>query len=312
MRRLVVVVLLAATTAACAGPAPKLTFGGKSVPVNVSFGKPAPDDPRAPTVPFVMAPALGGVGGVPVAEPRQKGVRILETLEEGPAAVNECGEHDARIAPAEEATRGLGPPPPDGDYPFRLAGTIDLQGIKGGLTRTVKNLGPQVDGTHAFTVRTNVFDVDQVWEFSTRPTLEGRVPGFVGLKSVEAVGRGMDGRPSFSTAKPLTLMPLDASDAAEFQDTTVDPTTGTTFAVTGKIIGKAQVWACGANIDTWQVKIAQRVANPLQVVTADITYWFATQYGGLIVQEAVSWTGTVGSVPFKGDYLATISKVPGT
>lgn len=309
MRR--VALVLALTTAACGGPQPELSFGGKSVPVNVSFGKPAADDPRAET-PFVLAPVLGGVGVVPVAEPKPKRAPRIDELP--PLAPSTgCGPEDARITPEAEATRELSQAPvPAGEYPYRLEAKVDGKEYKGDFVRTVSDLGPSAGGAiRSFSVKTTALGVTQEWVYETRATLD-RVPGMVGLRSVSTSGQGIDGNPSFSGAKAVTLLPLDASAAATFEDATTDPRTATTFKVSGRVVGKDQVWACGANIDAWQVAITQEVVTPLQRISAEITYWIATQYGGMVVQESVAWTGTAGLTPVDGYYTATINKVPGT
>jgi hypothetical protein len=308
MRRGAVALLLMAS--ACGGPQPELSFGGKAVPVNVSFGKPAADDPRAET-PFVLAPVLGGVGVVPVAEPKPRRVPRVDDLP--PLAPSTgCGPEDARITPAAEATPELSEGEvPGGDYPYRLEAKVDGKEYSGDFVRTVEDFGTRLDGTRAFTVRTTALGVEQEWVYETRPTLD-RVPGMVGLRSVSTSGQGVDGRPSFEGAKAITLLPLDAAAAATFEDATTDPRTATTFKVSGRVVGKDQVWACGANIDAWQVAIIQDVVTPLQRISAEITYWIATQYGGMVVQESVAWRGMAGITEVEGYYTATINKVPGS
>lgn len=311
MRRLALV-LLAVSTAACGGPQPELSFGGKSVPVNVSFGKPVADEPRVADTPFVLAPVLGGVGVVPVAPSKPKRAAVTDELP--PLAPSTgCGPEDARITPEAEAGRSLSETPvPAGDHSFRVEAKVDGKEYAGDFTRTVSDLGPSAGGAiRAFSVRTTALGVTQEWVYETRPMLD-RVPGMVGLRSVSATGRGIDGNPSFSGAKAVTLLPLDASAAATFEDATTDPRTATTFKVSGRVVGTDQVWACGANVDAWQVAITQEVVTPLQRIRSEITYWIATQYGGLVVQESVAWKGMAGLTPVDGYYKATINKVPGT
>ncbi|MDQ1445005.1 MAG: hypothetical protein QOI20_1469, partial [Acidimicrobiaceae bacterium] len=305
--------LVAAATSACGGPKPSLSFGGKSVPVNVSFGKPSPDDPRAPDVPFVLAPVLGGVGVVPVAEPVRKRNGTAPVFEDPlpvPQPVVACPVDDQVTPPKLEATRTLGGAPPAGDYTYRIDGVVEGKSVVGSFSRRVQDSSATPDGQVMFKLVSDVLGVKTTATYQSSPT-NGRVPGSVGLKAVSATGRGIDAQPSFNAPKPVTLLSLDATVGATWTDTTVDPLSATTFTVNGKVLAKSKVWACTGHIDAWQVVISQDVDTPLQQVHSEITDWIATQYGGLIVQESVVWHGKAGADDVAGQYTATINQVPG-
>jgi len=310
-RRAAVVALALACSlvgAACGGPEQKVSFGGKAVAVNVSFGNPAPDDPRAPKKPFVLGPVLGGVGVVPVEAPRTRRPSGGGPLPPPPPPP-ECPAADIVKPPVDEATRHLGPAPGAGDLSYRIDGRVDGAEVKGEFTRTVSDVVSDANGVR-FKVSSDVLGVTSTHSFVSQPARD-RVPGSVGLAAVSAEGRGIDNRPSFTSPKPLILLPLDATVGQQWADAATDPLTATTYTVAGTVIGKSRVWACGENVDAWQVKITQRVVTPFQTVESDITDWIATQYGGLIVQETVSWTGSAGGVEVRGEYTATINEVPG-
>jgi hypothetical protein len=313
MRRLTIVLMALTTTAACAGPKPALSFGGKAVPVNVSFGKPGPDDPRAPTVPFVLGPVLGGAGVVPVASPPHKGRAALTPDPLPLAPVETCpaaDPTDVNAQPRTEAGRDLGPAPNAQTIGYRVDGRFLGTAFSGVIERGIVHPTTAANGNTAFSVESTALGVKTTADYAgTQPA--GQVPGSVGLSGITADGRGIDARPSFHAPKPVTLMPLPATLAATWNDATVDPLTATTYKVSGTVVGKSRVDACGQFVDAWQVTISQDVDTPFQQIHSEITDWIATQYGGLIVKESVSWSGLAGTQQVAGDYTATVDKDPG-
>lgn len=309
MRRAALGLLVAVLGAGCGGPEATVSFGGKAVAVNVSFGNPSPEDPRAPKKPIVLAPVMGGVGVVPVEAPKKPRTGG-GPLPPPPPPVVECPAVDLVRPPVDEAPRFLDGAPPARALSYRIDGRVGGQAVKGAFTRVVRDVERSADGSVRFVIESTVLDVKTTQRFASRPAFD-RVPGAVGLAAVEAEGRGIENRPSFqSGAKPLTLMQLDATVGAQWADAVTDPLSATTYTVAGTVIGKGRVWACGENIDAWQVKLTQRVVTPFQAIDSEITNWVATQYGGLIVQETVSWTGNAGPLEVKGEYTATINEVP--
>jgi hypothetical protein len=317
MRRLAAVMAVAVLAAGCSGPHAPLTFGGKAVPVNVSFGKPAANDPRAPAVPFALGPVPGGLGVVPVASLRVGNVYPDPLPIDGPDAppCPTADPRDVRAQPRLAAGRDLSGAPADGRLLYRIDGAFDNSGhgpeaFRGTIARTVKVTAHNPDGSIDFAVTTDALGVTSTAAYAGRQA-NGNVPGQVGLASVKATGKGIDAQPSFSAVKPVTLMQLQPTPGLTWTDSTVDPLTGTTYAVNGKVLAKDRVDACGVFVDAWKVALSQDVETPFQQIHSEITDWFATQYGGLIVQELVSWHGTAGIDDVQGQYTATVDKDPG-
>lgn len=311
-----VLLVLALVAAGCGGPKPKLTFGGKAVPVNVSFGKPGEDDPRS-RVPTELAPVPSGFGVIPVPVGRQTTfVTEPPPPPAGPpkALCRIADPTDPKDLPKTEAGRDFGGPPKNGVLPFRVDGSYTEDGDKveyrGVLTRVVSNARTEPDGSIHFTVGTFGGKVAATSDYvSTQAT--DRIPGAFALASISATGADLEGRPTFKAVKPLTQMQMRPTPGLAFNDASTDPLTGSAYTVSGKVIGKSRVDACGQLIDAWQVTLEQRFVTPLQRVESQVNYWVATQYGGLIVKEAVHYTGTAGTTEFQGAYEASVLKDPG-
>lgn len=315
-RVLPVVLALALVAGGCGGPQPKLTFGGKAVPVNVSFGKPGEDDPRS-NQPFVLAPVLGGVGVIPVAEERPTTKITQPAPPPPPPPLVFCPQADPTDPadlPKAEAGRDFAGAPKLGLLPTRIEGkyTVNdkVEQFKETIQRFVFSSNTEANGTIRFGVFTQARGVSATSSYVSTQAAD-RVPGSFGLDSIQTEGRGIDGRPSFRSPKPLTLMQMRPTPGLTWTDATTDPLSGAAFTVSGKVIGKSRIDACGQLVDAWQVALTQTVVTPLQRIDSEITYWVATQYGGLIVQESVSWRGTAGTDTVSGDYVATVNKDPG-
>lgn len=324
LRALAIAALALAVAGACTGPEPRLSFGGKAVAVNVAFGNPDPDDPRAPEEPTELRPVGGGVGVVPVL-PSSRRAESAERPPEpsAPPATTTttaarpltvaCPPQDPFLFPAE-ATRQVDAPAPEGTYPFRVTGSSTVgeeeEPLGGTIEKVVEHAEAHDDGSLSFEVVTTLADVTTRESWVVQPAAD-RVAGHVGLAAVEAQGRGIDQTPSFTALKPVKLLQLKPEPGLAWQDATSDPLTGTVFSYDAEVVGKGRINACGAPIDAWEVKATQRVVTPNQDVTSTRTTWFATQYGGLIVQEAVTWSGRAGVEDVSGEYTATINQVPG-
>lgn len=314
-----VVLVMALVVAGCGGPKPKLSFGGKAVPVNVSFGKPGPDDPRS-QVPIELAPVPSGFGVVPVPVGRQTTfVTEPPPPPAGPpkALCRIADPTDPNDLPKTEAGRDFAGPPKNGVLPFRVDGSYAEDGedgdkieYRGVLTRVVSDARTEPDGSIRFTVGTVGGAVNTTATYVSTQAND-RIPGAFALESLEANAADIEGRPSFKAAKPLTQMQMRPTPGLAFNDASTDPLTGSAYTVSGKVIGKSRVDACGQLVEAWQVTLTQRFVTPLQRVDSEVNYWVATQYGGLIVKEAVHYSGTAGRTEFEGTYEASVLKDPG-
>jgi len=313
---------VAAGGTACAGPKPSVSFGGKAVPVNVAFGRPGPDDPRAPTASAVLTPVPGGMGVIPVAADqaaRYPGPTPPAALRVVTSACPTANPADVNAQPKTEAGRDLGGPPKNGVVAFKATGKYQVgtksESYDAFIFRQVIDATTASDGTIHYKVATispgAVSTASYVGTQASNTQGGVEVPGSVALQSIDAVGSGIDTRPSFNAPKPVTLMPLRPTPGQTFSDATFDPLTGTAYSVNGTVVGKDRVDACGQFVDAWKVQISQNVDTPNELVHAETTYWFATQYGGLVVKQAESDTGSTQGVSFSADFVLTATKDPG-
>jgi hypothetical protein len=314
---------LALVAGACAGPKPSVSFGGKAVPVDVAFGKPGPDEPGAPQGPVVLAPVPGGMGVIVV--PADEATTSVPPPPHAPPTPAFCPTADPTSLasqPKTEAGRDLGGPPKPQVLAYRIRGKVDIPTLKTAydafIFRVVSDASTASDGTIHYSVKTlspNVTSTATYVGTQAQVTQGGvEVPGSVALQSVKANTTTLDYTPSFNGSKAVTLLSMRPTPAKTWNDTTFDPLTQTAFKVSGTVVGKDRVDACGQFVDAWQAQISQDVDTPTQRIHADITDWFATQYGGLIVKESVSWSGTAGTAGsdrVSGNYVATVTKDPG-
>src|SRR5205823_3894165 len=134
--------VLAVVPAACAGPKPKLDFGGKAVPINVAFGKPKDGEPGSVAGPSTVEVVPGAIGVVPVPRPavsRPAGSAAPPTTATPPTTVDfgsaappsdPCPEAGPFAFPRADADTQVRAVAPEGDYPFRVRASTTINGNK--------------------------------------------------------------------------------------------------------------------------------------------------------------------------------------
>ena len=318
--------VLAVVPAACAGPKPKLDFGGKAVPINVAFGKPKDGEPGSVAGPSTVEVVPGAIGVVPVPRPavsRPAGSAAPPTTATPPTTIDfgsaapppdPCPEAGPFAFPRADADTQVRAVAPEGDYPFRVRASTTINGNKssseGEFIRRVTNSKATGDGSFSFDVTsTSGADVETIQHFvATTPT--DKVPGQIGLAGIES-HRKPNSYSFSSAAKPLKLMQLKADRQVAWDDVASDPTTGTAVTYHGAIVDRGRVDACGQPVDSWKVTATEQVVTPNQNLVFTVATYFATQYGGLIVGEDFSYSGTVGTDNVQGEYHATVNRDPG-
>ena len=307
---------LALGTTGCAGPKPQIDYAGKAVPINVAFGKPPAPKGASPVPGTVLAPAPGGVGVVPLVPGISLGPSVSDTAAPTapPAPVVACPAQDPFKFPRREATNLVTTSVPEGAFPFRINGSFTVNGKKTPYTQifveTVKRLEPDPAGRSRFTVQYTLLGVPYTLTYSVTAPSDPALPGEVGLASI--VRDSTDGSgASFTPAKPLRLLQLRAEAGVSWTDATADALSGSSATVNGSIIGKAKVNACGQPVEAWKTQVSQRIVTPGQDVTATRTLYFSTGYGGLLVGEEVSYSGTAGGDTISGASTSTINVDPG-
>lgn len=317
--------LVAVAVTGCAGPEPRVDFGGKAVPINVAFGKSASDaasPPRA-AVP-VLQPGPGGVGVILVL-PGFPGLRPPALVPPAPGAVTPvvpvapsaalpaaCPAQDPLAFPQREATNVVTGEVPEGAFPYRGTGSFTVNGKKtpfsGTDLKTVKRLEPDAVGRDRYSMSFRVLDVPFTVTYVVQLPVEA-VPGEIGLGST--VQDSTDGSgASFRPVEPLRLLQLRAERGASWTEASSDPLSASSGTVEGTVVDKVRLNACGKPVEAWKSVVTQRIVTPGQDITATRTLFFGTGYGGLLLGEQVSYTGTAGGDDVSGESTTTINVDP--
>ena len=328
----IVLALVAVAVTGCAGPEPRVDFGGKAVPTNVAFGKPKSDAPPSPgTAVPVLQPVPGGVGVVPVvpgffpvrpAAPEAPAPGATApgapaapppSAPAAPAAPAACPAQDPLAFPTREATNVVTGEVPEGAFPYRVTGSFTVNGTKtpysGTDVQTVKRLEADAAGRARYSMSFRALDVPFTVTYAVQQPVEA-VPGEIALAAT--VQDSSDGTgASFRPVEPLRLLQLRAERGASWTEATSDPLTASSATVEGTIVDKARLNACGRPVEAWKAVVTQRIVTPGQDVTATRTLFFGTGYGGLLLGEQVSYTGTAGGDAISGESTTTINVDPG-
>lgn len=318
-RILAVAAVLAVGATGCAGPKPRVDYAGKAVPINVAFGKPPTDKKATPAPGTVLAPAPSGVGVVPLVPGISVGPAPGPSVpgvapSVAPPVAAACRDQDPFKFPRREATNVVSDEVPEGQFPYRTSGSFTVNGKKTPYSQvvfeTVKRLDPDAAGRHRFTVHYGLLGAPYTLTYVVTPPPDPNVPGEIGLASI--VRDSTDGSgASFTPAKPLRQLQLRAEKGVRWTDATSDALSASSATADGTIVDKTRVNACGQPVEAWKAEVTQRIITPGQDVTSTRTLYFATGYGGLLVAEQVSYTGTAGGDTVSGESLTTINVDPG-
>lgn len=326
-RRCALPLLAVILTAACSGPQQRLDFGGKAVPINVAFGKPAADQsPEGEPEPALL-PVPGGVGVVPFlpgsgGAPRRPRPEQPPTVEPAaPPPVPEprpsCAPQDPFAFPRVEATNVVQGEVPEGTFPFRTVGTYTVNGEKTSydeqVVQTVRRDEPDPQGRRRFFVEYTLLGVPYTVSYAVQAPVDAvvdAVPGEIGLAAIVRESEDGNGA-SFRPTEPLRLLQLRAERGDTWTEASTDPLSGSSGTVDGVIEDKVNINACGQPVNTWKSVVTQRIVTPLQDITATRTLHFATGYGGLLVAEEVSFAGRAGADTVSGTSSMTINVDPG-
>lgn len=315
--RLALPLLLVATVTVtgCAGPKQRLDYAGKSVPINVAFGKPPAAKGATPAPGTVLQPVPSGVGVVPVVPGSGTGVSSAVPTPALPTTTPvACPAQDPLKFPRREATNVVTGDVPEGQFPYRVSGSYTDNGRKTAyeqvVFQTVKRLSPDPAGRTRFSVHYDLLGIAYTLVYVVTPPPDPSIPGEIGLESLVQNGANGDGA-SFMPAKPLRQLQLRAERGVTWTDATTDPLSASSATADGVISDKSRINACGQPVEAWKVQLTQRIITPGQDITATRTVHFATGYGGLLVGEHVSYTGTAGGGAVSGESTMLINIDPG-
>jgi len=342
MRRVVLLVpALAVAVTACSGPTTPIDIGVKNLATSFHYGlvqgvvaapnvpgaaPPPPMGPFLPSRDFTLGKPRASAPPPPIVPPA-----LCPAA--SPAAI-------IKVA----ATTIMAKPPVAASYSYRSQGSYkDNAGNAGAYptrhTRQVRNPQTLSGGEFTFQVLTTIGFQRSLTTFHYVPptpasySAAGPQPVAGLYLTADVREQGGEVKSSFTPAgRGLLLLPVPALRGQVWHSTATDPVTGVTQFVTGTIGAKKLVNACGEVVESvpvhldGDIKISQGGISPTEIdtqqdpggqevspdgglrFTAD--YFFAPQYGGLIVQDHVQTAGHLNKSNLKTDLLSTIDALP--
>ena len=331
-RHLRIALLLTALSLSACGPSAPFEAAVRAYPADVAYGsqtKPS-DSPAPPTTPLELPPGTPPlVYGAPApAHPPTfaPAATAAPTPQQCPqAAVDAVAE-----LPAEQAATV---PPAAATYAWHENGTSQVGSgaalqFPPKLTHTVGNVSvPDAAGSFTFDVTTSSGGLNGLQRVVTSYQVVPTPPtgsNLQGVSTSQAAGLYLTAMVSSDPtspqsrltrfAPPLLLLQFPAGDLPSWTTAGTDSGSGDTMTLSAAVTGHRQVDACGKLVDTWEVHATGSLSGPDQQLSLDLTYDVATQYGGIIVREKDSITGTQLSgqsmVPVTSRVEATTSVLP--
>jgi hypothetical protein len=173
----------------------------------------------------------------------------------------------------------------------------------------------QRSSTGSFTYDASERIGDTTTTTTYRVVTDGVVPDQQnGLFLVRMTYRRSDGTTArFEPTPALRLAALPLVRGTTSDQSAVDAQSQTAMSFTSTVEGKSRVYACGVALDTWTIHLTKgQLLGPDQDLSFDATYQLATQFGGIIVQDAVAFTGTDAGNGVRRANRATIATTPRT
>jgi hypothetical protein len=254
-----------------------------------------------------------------------------------PAAVN--------ALPERAVTTFVSQPPREGTYKVHRTGTFAIESavfpFQGNMPakgekeyRNVKVIAGTTDVLGNKAPDQYEYEVlERTGDNSTSRTLRVTPTAIQLVKQVTTVGGSTV---SFSPTPAITLVALGTGENDSWNSAGIDTATGTSMVVQGKIAKRENVDLCGTVYDTFVVQSTERITNVLDRYTSQTddaataataptggeagkpnTYWVATQFGGLFIQEdfhttttlTVDVAGAPVPVTLKLDYTNTFDSI---
>lgn len=301
----------------------------ESVQADITFGVKDPEKVVTPAVvaPIVDPAAVTGDAPLPptVFEPApgrssKKDLSFLPPLRAaGGSTRDSCPPAPLNAFPEKEATLNVFPDgqlPEEGLYRWRRRGSLQRDGgtvpVDAFEQRAVRNVKKVADngkgvqytfetvqprlGTDQLVVTSWFVDSNAQSRDVTSPANNARVSGGVPERGVviraisirNAAGEPVAGRTtSFPPGGGLLVLPLPIRAGERFRSAAADAISGNAIQIDGTVQRRARVDACGEIIDGWLVDATLTLGGG---ATTKYSYIVATQYGGILVQEAVDGT----------------------
>ena len=316
MRRVIGCVVAAGLLAACAPKtgvhltirnyANDVTYGDQSSP---SIPKPAPAAELMPTFPAFIQPPLAPPSLVVPSTPP-----TTFPLPAPPPKLDLCPKASPFAFPSLNAGPHVLAAPKQGIYLYRQTGSYTIDGKSGApqaqAVRSVQNIATQSNGTITF----DVADVEgqsatltsyEIMQSTGNSTTDG-------IFITQVVTKAADGTISqFAPQPAIRIMPLPAQNSQQsFQSAGVDAIHGLTEEISGTIVSRQRVDACGTVLDSWEVHVTGRLLSSSEDLALDATYDIGTQFGGLSLEDKLTLSGTDAGGSVQRTTTAIIDNVP--
>lgn len=244
-----------------------------------------------------------------------------------PIPVPACPTADP-IAPIRvSASQSVNSPPVAATYAYRNDGMVDITGpnarkapVPVEATREVRDVEQTQDGIITYRLVTTTGAETSSTSFRISPVTDASVNDPTkGIFVTEVSRPRADGSVDvFRPVPALQVLPFPAVPGKTWEATGTDPISQTSMRFVGTITGQVAVDACGTPLGSWQVEISEGRtvgntsgvgANPKNLFFTG-TYAFATQFGGLPVQERIAIEGADGPSSISIQNLSTINSEP--
>jgi hypothetical protein len=308
--------LAAALLLTACGPTPPFQLAVRAIPGDVAYGaqsQPSPTAGAAQPGPAAAALPPGApplIYGAPASPPA---ATFAPTSAATPQP--QCPAAPVDAVPLLAADPSATVPPVAGTYPWHTDAAHSYYTVGGGarqqfppqLTHTVANVSApdSTTGAYTFDVATSAGGVTGMQKvtnsYQVVPPPQGTT-NVQGVSTTQASGlyltamtaqdSGLPTRRVAKFAPPILLMQFPGTDLATWKTAGTDSATGTTITLSGAVTRHVAVDACGSLVDAWEVHATGTLAGPNQNLTLDLTYDVATQYGGILVGESSTVTGT--------------------
>ncbi|MFT5224059.1 MAG: hypothetical protein ACI867_002390 [Glaciecola sp.] len=318
-RTAALVISLGLVATACGGPREPLEVGHFTHRSDIVLGDPpvvvldAPValPPTALPVKTIIIRLSPPATGTPITFP------VPKPIDRGP-----CPPSSPIAAPKVVATTDVALPPAPASYTFRNDGSYEMSGanagkgtIEGESTRTVANVIDLEDGSFSFDIMATLEDTTTITSYLLTPGAEdGLMIDKVVTKAGEA-GSDDYQESTFDPVPDLRVLSLPVVTGDNWNAQGIDPATGQGMAFHATVVTKDRADACGELIDTVTVEIdgsfvvcptpprvdgvpplpdnseqcdiSAMASNPTtqSSSTFHARYEFATQFGGLMVQD---------------------------
>lgn len=202
-------------------------------------------------------------------------------------------------------------PPTEGVYTFRQDGSFE-QGERSGdlpdeVQRSVENVTLAEDGGYTYDVV-----IDQLGRRTTTTyevTDQGDtdlVPGIY-LVSIVSETEDDDQPDQFRPVPPVKIFQLPAEPAMTWTSAGTDALNQMSMVAEGTIVAKSRIEGCDELFDAWETEVSVSIIGVQKQLEIQATYHVATQYGGFVIADSVTMTGTDQGEPVSQTVTTTLN-----